>query len=263
MLNDFDMVIHKFDNSITVIPVSDVHIGALEHNKTKWESFVKSVLKEPDTYLTLGGDLVNNSTRCSVANPFDEVLRPREQKQRMVEYLKPLAAEGRILCAVSGNHEYRTTKETDQDITYDIMSKLDIEDLYRENAVFMKVGLGKRSNANKPVASYTLMVQHGAGGGIYTGATVNRNERFGNVIDGLDCMIVGHTHKGTVSKPSKIVIDSNNNTVSLKSYTVVSTVSWLNYAGYALRKMLLPAESCEPQKIKLRCSQQKRIECLW
>ena len=127
----------------------------------------------------------------------------------------------------------------------------------------MKVGLGKRSNANKPVASYTLMVQHGAGGGIYTGATVNRNERLGNVIDGLDCMIVGHTHKGTVSKPSKIVIDSNNNTVSLKSYTVISTVSWLNYAGYALRKMLLPAESCEPQKIKLRCSQQKRIECIW
>lgn len=255
------MVLHKFDRPITIIPVSDVHLGALEHNKKAWETFCQEILKKPDTYIILGGDLVNNSTRCSVANPFDEVLRPREQKQRMVEYLTPI--KDRILCAVSGNHEYRTTRDTDQDITYDIMSKLDIEDLYRENAVFMKISLGQRKTEKKPTVSYTFTVLHGAGGGIYTGATVNRNERFGNIIEGCDCLIVGHTHKGTVTKPSKIVIDPYNNKVTMKSYTVISMVSWLEFSGYPLRKMLLPATTSEPQKLKLAMSHDKRIEVVW
>ena len=260
---DFDMVVHRFDKPITIIPISDVHLGALEHNKTEWEAFCKAVLDDPDAYIILGGDLINNSVRNSVANPFDEVFRPREQKKKIVEYLKPI--KDKILCAVSGNHEARTVKDSDQDITYDIMSKLDLEDVYRENACFMKISLGERNNghSSQPLVSYTICVTHGAGGGIYTGATVNRNERFGNVIDGLDCLIVGHTHKGTVSKPSKIVIDPQNNKVSVKPYIVISMVSWLNYGGYAMKKMLLPAGTCDPQKLKLYMSRDKRIEVTW
>ena len=30
---------------------------------------------------------------------------------------------------------------------------------------------------------------------IYTGASVNHNERFGAIIDNLDVLIVGHSHK--------------------------------------------------------------------
>ena len=260
---DFDMVVHRFERPITIIPISDVHIGALEQNTAEWEAFCKAVLADPDVYIILGGDLINNSVRNSVANPFDEVFRPREQKKKIVEYLKPI--KDRILCAVSGNHEARTAKDSDQDITYDIMSKLDLEDVYRENACFMKVSLGERNNGNgtKPVVSYTFCVTHGAGGGIYTGATVNRNERFGNVIDGLDCLIVGHTHKGTVTKPSKIVIDPQNNKVSVKPYTVISMVSWLNFGGYAMKKMLLPATTSDPQKLKLSMGRENRIEVTW
>jgi hypothetical protein len=181
----------------------------------------------------------------------------------MVEFLKPI--KDRILCAVSGNHEARSLKDDDIDLTYDIMAKLDIEDVYRPNMCFMKVSLGKRSYAPKtPLQSYTFAVTHGAGGGIYTGATVNRNERFGNVIEGLDCLIVGHTHKGTVSKPSKIVIDRTNNNVSMSHYTVISMVSWLNYGGYAMRKMLLPAHVADPQILRLNMSKtNKKIEVVW
>ena len=144
------------------------------------------------------------------------------------------------------------------------MAKLDIEDIYRQNMAFMKVSLGHRKNDNTPIQSYTFAVTHGAGGGIYTGATVNRNERFGNVIEGLDCLVVGHTHKGTVSKPSKIVIDRKNNVVSMSHYTVISMVSWLNYGGYALKKMLLPSHVADPQQLKLSMNKNnKRIEVVW
>lgn len=262
MLKDFEMITHRFDESIVVFPISDVHYGALEHMNKEWMDFCKLVEQTPNAYVILGGDLVNNNVRtCGFINPYDELVRPREQKHRMVEYLKPI--KDCILCAVSGNHEARSLKDDDIDITYDIMAKLDIEDLYRPNMAFMKVSLGHRKDDNTPVQSYTFGVTHGAGGGIYTGATVNRNERFGNVIEGLDCLIVGHTHKGTVSKPSKIVIDRKNDKVTMSHYTVISMVSWLNYGGYAMQKMLLPAHVAEPQKLKLHMKHQKRIEVIW
>lgn len=262
MLNDFDMISHKFANGITIYPISDVHCGAIEHAEPEWQKFIKSIADMPNTYVILGGDLINNGIRtCGFVNPFDETIRPREQKKRMVEYLKPIS--DRILCAVSGNHERRTIKDSDLDITYDIMAKLDIEDLYRENIAFMKLGCGKRGTEDKANATYTFAVTHGAGGGIYTGATVNRNERFGNVIDGIDCFVVGHTHKGTVSKPSKIVFDAQNGTVSIKDYTVISCVSWLNFGGYAMQKMLLPSAVTNPQRLILSDRREKNIEVRW
>lgn len=262
MLKDFEMIKHQFDEEITIVPVADVHLGALEHAKKEWEQFCKTVLEKPNCYLILGGDLINNSIRSSVANPFDEVLRPREQKTRMVEYLTPI--KDRILCAVSGNHERRSLKDDDVDLTYDIMTKLDIENLYRENMAFVKVSIGQRKSQNCPETTFMFGVTHGTGGGIYTGAAVNRNERFGNVIEGLDCLIVGHTHKGTVSKPSKIVVDRRNAKVYMKSYTVISSVSWLNYGGYAMQKMLLPSEVADPQKIIIGGTKdKKKFEVRW
>jgi len=220
------------------------------------------VHQTPNAYIILGGDLINNSTKSSVGSPWDDTVRPREQKTRMVEFLMPI--KDKILCCVSGNHEARSLKDADDDPTYDIMTKLDLEHLYRQNMCFMKVSLGQRRDDKTPIQSYTFAVTHGAGGGIYTGATVNRNERFGNVIDGLDCLVVGHTHKGTVSKPSKIIIDRKNSSVTMSHYTVISMVSWMNFGGYAMKKMLLPAQVAEPQMLKLSMSRtHKKIEVVW
>lgn len=264
MLNDFDLITHSFKDEIDIYPIADVHLGAVEHCEPQWQAFLKRVEQE-NAYLILAGDLLNNSTRgTKFANPFDEVLRPREAKRRMVEYLEPLARNGRILCMVSGNHEARSLRESDCDLSYDICSKLDIEHLYRENMAFMCVSVGNRKNEKKPECTYTFAVTHGSGGGIYTGASVNRNERTGNVIEGLDCFIAAHVHKGFVSKPAKIVIDKFNKCVTIKHYLVISCVPWLAYAGYAARAMMIPAQSCDPQRLHLSAARNaKKIETVW
>lgn len=263
MLHDFDLIQHTFPHDIDIYPIADVHLGAIEHAETEWQAFLKRVEKE-NAYLVLAGDLLNNSTRGTrFANPFDEVLRPREAKRRMVEYLKPIS--DRILCAVSGNHEARTLRDSDQDLTYDICAKLNIEHLYRENMAFVRIALGKRSREPKPEATYVFCVTHGSGGGVLTGSAVNKSERFGGqVLEGIDCIVTGHVHKGFISKPAKIVVDVQNGTVSMKHYTVVSCTSWLNYGGYAARAMLLPAQTCDPQRLHLVCSRgRKQITTTW
>lgn len=260
MLNDFDMILHRFEQGVTICPVGDVHLGAIEHCEKEWETFCKGVANDPNKKIIIVGDLMNNATRSSVSNVFEETLRPREQKRRMVEFLDPL--RDHILCAVSGNHERRSGKDADNDPMYDIMTKLDLEDLYRQNIAFMKISCGFYPHGDAR-SVYTFAVTHGNGGGIYTGATVNRNERFGNMIEGLDCLVVGHTHKGVISKPSKIVIDPQNNQVNIKHYNVVSSVAWMNYGGYAMQKMLLPSLVAQPQEIVLSAKARKNIEIRW
>lgn len=241
---DTEMIVHSFDGDIVVYALSDVYYGALEHNEAGWDAVCKEILDQPNAYVVLGGDLINNATRSSVSNVFEDTVRPREQKIRMTQMLEPLVP--RILCIVPGNHEARSVKDADDEPTYDIACKLNVEELYRPNVAFLSISVGDSHNA------YHIAVTHGAGGGIYTGATVNRNERFGNVIDGLDCLIVGHTHKGTVTRPSKLVIDSRNKVVVQREYLVVSMVSWMEYGGYAMSKMLLPSSHSNPQKLVIR-----------
>ena len=185
----------------------------------------------------------------------------------MAKYLEPF--KDRILCAVSGNHERRTTKESDQDLTYDIMTKLGIEDRYRENIAFMKVAFGKRTDTRVKSGelantSYIFCVTHGSAGGRLTGNPTNRAEEFSRIIEGLDCFVVGHSHKGIVTRPQRLVVDSHNNMVTMKGSLMVSAEAWMEYGGYAAQKMLHPAENSHPQRLRPKNNRDnKRIEVLW
>ena len=214
MLPDFELIVHDLgEDDVTIIPVSDVHLGAAEHMEKEWAEFCENVLQSPNTYLVLGGDLINNNIRTAVGDIWKEQLTPSAQKKQMAKMLEPL--RDRILCSVTGNHERRSTRDSDDDPSYDIMTKLDLEDRHRENVAFMKIQLGKklRENGQRTAhyerPTYNLVVTHGSGGGIYTGTAVLRAERFAYVVDGMDALIVGHTHKPFVTQPGKIMIDSS------------------------------------------------------
>lgn len=244
MLPDFNMIIHKFpeQEDITIYPISDVHLGARECKEQEFIKFVSDIKDQPNTYLILGGDLINNATRSSVTNIFEETMRPADQKKEMAKILAPVAHK--ILAAVSGNHERRSGKDADDDPTYDVLCKLDREDVYRENMAFVKLQFGEQDGSGIRNPTYTIVVTHGAGGGMLTSGAVLRGERFGYAIDGMDALIMGHTHKPFTTVPGKIFIDARNNKVSVKPFKVINMTSWLDASAYALQKMLLPSTHC-------------------
>lgn len=241
MLSDFEFITHKFPerNDIRIYPIGDVHLGAREHMEREWSLFCANLLKDENAYIILCGDLINNALKTSVSNIYEETMRPREQKRVMVEMLTPI--RDRILAATTGNHELRSAKDADDDITYDIMAKLDLEHLYRANIAFIKILMGNNKTDGQRNPSYVLAATHGSGGGILTGGSVNRAERFGYTIDGIDALIVGHTHKPFVTDPVKLKVDPSHNKIAFVPFRVVSVSSWMSYGGYAVRKMLLPA----------------------
>lgn len=256
MLPDFEMVVHQIPTTedITIVPIFDVHLGSQECREQEFIEFVDTIAKTPNTYAVIGGDLLDNGTRNGITNIFRATMPPSAQKREMAKILEPIRAK--ILCATGGNHERRSGKDCDDNPLLDIMAKLDLEHLYRENMVFLKVVLGtqyddkgQRTNSNyRP--SYTFCVAHGAGGGALPGGVINRNERMAYAISGVDCLLVGHSHKPMISQPGRIVVDSRNNKVSVEPFKVVTATSWLTYGDYAAQKMLLPS-SHAPQKIIL------------
>lgn len=197
--------------------------------------------------------------RNSVTNVYEETASPRKQKEYMTAALAPIA--DKVLCIVEGNHERRSVREVDDSPTRDIACKLGIEDYFRESIAFMGIGIGTRKTENTPTDVFRFAVTHGAGTG-------TKNEPFSRIIEGLDCLVVGHTHKGSVTRPSKLVIDCRNDVVVQRDFVICSCVSWMSYGGYAVEKMLLPHAHSQPQKLLLKSRRDthrdvKRIEVLW
>lgn len=240
MLPDFEIVSHEFKTRkpLVIYPIADVHLGAAEQMEQEFMQFIDFVQKT-NGYLIIGGDMLDNGVKNSITNVYRQRYMPAEAKRLMAKMLEPVRS--RILVGVGGNHEMRSAREVDDDPLYDIFAKLDIEERYRANLAFLRIGIGNKDGDGAKNPTYCIVVTHGSGGGVMTGGAVNKAERFGYVLDGADVLVLGHTHKQFDTSPGKIKIDLHNNRVSVKPFRVVSVSSWLSYGGYAARMMLTPS----------------------
>lgn len=240
MLDDFQTISYQFKDAdyVKLYPVFDVHVGSTQFNEKRWLNFIDQIKNEPNSYLIIGGDLMDNGLRTSIANPFEQTMRPADQKIYLAETLKPIT--DKILCGVSGNHEYRSVKEADENPLYDVFAKLNIEDKFRENGafVFITKQVKDTRHSNRPV--YSLLTMHGSGAAGTVGGGVNKQIKYAHSIEGVDIVVTGHTHKPVVAPDGKLVIDKNHRTVTQHNlYTVVAT-SWMQYGGYGMRGQYAP-----------------------
>ena len=242
MKNDFIPVINripidKHPKGLTLIPLADAHYGSQEFNETLWHNTLRRIQDDTDCYCCLVGDLIDNGLRNSLTNVYQATASPGEQKEWLYNELLPI--KDKILAAVGGNHERRTMKETDQDPLYDVMCRLGIEDKYRQNICFMQVKLTYQTKEReKQRCAYSFAITHGAGGGQYIGSSANRVQNFGMAIEGIDCLITGHTHKPVTFPVTKLLF--YNGAVVRKQFVVAVASSFLNYGGYPVQKLMTP-----------------------
>lgn len=237
MISDFTPVIHQLDGrTIRVWAIADVHIGAKECDIDGFTKFLKRIESDPDSYVVICGDLLNNGIKDSLTNVYDEVLPPHAQIEKAVELLSPI--KDRIFGVVGGNHELRSKREVDLDPLYSVCLLLDRGEVYRQNMCFIRVGLWDTGMRDE----YTLLLVHGK--------TPNKKKHFQYAIEGVDCIISGHTHNGIVEKPARLVF-THRNTVKVLPLVSITATSWLDYGGYAARGLFLPQQTGNPQCIEL------------
>ena len=235
----------------TVYPLADVHLGAEGAEVQAFYELVNQIAKEPNGYVTLQGDLIDNGTRNSVTNIFRATMPPSQQKREMAKALEPI--RDKILCMLPGNHCRRSGKDSDDDPMYDIAAKLDLEDRYREDFAFIRIALGRNHtrSSNGRQYSYTLACVHGAGGGALPGSGINRADRFMQAMDGVDVFIMGHTHKPFALRGSKLVIDAANRRVTRRPTLSMCAGAWLGYVGYPVTGMMTPTAEAGANKLML------------
>lgn len=233
----------------TIYPLADAHLGAEGADITNFTRLVNQIANEPNSYVTLQGDLIDNGTRNSVTNIFRATMPPSQQKREMANILKPI--RNKILCILPGNHERRSGKDADDDPMYDIAAKLDLEDRYREDMAFIRVALGRNRNGNQKPYSYTIAAMHGAGGGGLPGAGINRADKFMQSMDGVDVFLHGHTHRPYCLRGSKLVVDVQNKRVTRRPTLTMCAGSWLGYVGYPVVGMMSPTAMPGANKLLL------------
>ena len=220
-----------------IYPLSDLHIGDKYADLNLFRKFRDHVLAAENRFIVCIGDLANNAVKSSVSNVYNETISPREQRKWLKENLAPLA--DRIVVMVGGNHEERSLKDTDTDITEELADSLRIPKAYRSNEAVVKVTLGKGYNGKK--ICYLLYCIHGTGGGKKPGASINNMLDLGLSID-CDIYIMGHTHKKTAHKNTFRRVDTRNNRITDEQERLfITTSSYTAFGGYAARGMMIPS----------------------
>jgi len=255
MKSDFEMIKYKTEKDIgelRIYPLGDLHIGSNMFNESIWRHWKSKVMADENAVVVIIGDLFDNGLKNSKTNCYEATMRPREQKEWLKRELFDI--KDKIIGVVDGNHELRSTNEADDSPLYDVMCKLDLEDLFRENACFMKVSVGTRKTSKEKQVAYGMVLQHGA--------SRNRVNNYSFAIDGCDVMITGHTHQAENSFPQKIVMDMHNEMIRPVPFTRVVVPSFQDFGGYALRGMYMPSDNTRFPIIKLN-GKEKGVSVEW
>ena len=233
------MICHRlnFPDGIELYGLSDLHIGSKEFDEGAFQRMVREILAKPYRFVVLAGDYIDNGVKSSVTSPYEATMQPKAQREYAAEILFPI--KDRILAAVGGNHEYRTQKDSDFDPAECIMSKLGIEDRYRESMADVLIKVGERTSHCKTPPTYAICLAHGASGGALPGAGLNAADRYA-ATSGADLFIMGHTHKPSNAPMSRWECDKGKGVMVQRNYGIMICTAWLTYGGYPARKLMRP-----------------------
>jgi predicted phosphodiesterase len=233
------MICHKLDfpGGIEIYGIADLHAGSREFSEPEFRKVTKEILAAPNRYVVLAGDMIDNGVKSSVTSPYEAVMQPKAQRQYASELLHPL--KDRILCAVAGNHCYRSVKDADTDPAELIMAKIGLEHLYRDSIAYLLIKVGERTNHTQTPPNYCVVVMHGSSGGQTLGAGLSKADQYAS-ISGADLMILGHSHKPAIAPASRWECDKQKGVMIQRNYGIMICTAWLEYGGYPARRGMKP-----------------------
>lgn len=225
--------------NIELLPLSDMHIGDKDFDRRAFIDYINYVKAEPNRFVLLNGDIMNNAIKSSVSDIYEEILSPREQITEAVVLLTPI--KDRIWGIISGNHERRTDKESGISPVEIIADKLGVPYFGVQALIKLKLGVVKKKCDRQ--VFYMIYATHGYAGGRMRGGKVNALERLKNIVL-CDVYCLAHTH-GQISFPSVIYEPQRH------CDSVIERVMWFVNSGSFLKRGegYAAAKGYEPQLI--------------
>ena len=225
-------------DKITIIPISDVHIGDKTSNLKAFKEVLERIKTEPNTFTILNGDICNFALKNSKSDVY-EGLSPMTEILEAIKYLKEI--KEKVLCITSGNHEDRLVRETNIDATYLLAKELGLEEVYAPSWWYLYLSFGK-TNKNRPVL-YTISGYHGFGGSASTGAKANKVKKMSQVVL-ADVYLMSHVHEPINTKGIIFAPDYQHKSIVKKEMYYCISNSFVEYEGsYAEKMGLIPSNT--------------------
>lgn len=201
-----------------IVTLSDLHIGAGDRQYIK--DIIDFILSVPNMYVILGGDMVNNTTKNSKGCVLEEYATGQEQLKLLVEYMKPLVEQNKIIAVFGGgNHEERSYNDCFISIPELVATMLEIPNKYIPDMAIGYITL-------KEVC--------------YVYGIIHKHRRAKNYYEHLNCdiLVMEHTHE--LNCTEKLVLSHNKFTKSpsfkviyeLDNGSALALPSYAKRAGY-------------------------------
>ena len=228
----------KIDH-LTIIPISDVHIGDKKANLKAFKDTIERIKNEPNTFTILNGDLCNIALKNSKSDVYNDDMTPMEQVLKVISFLEPI--KDKILVMSNGNHEDRITRDTSIDVLYLVAKQLRLEQVYSPSWWYLYLSFGE-NNKHKPVL-YTITGYHGSGGSQTSGAKINKVKKMSQVVL-ADVYLMSHVHEPINAKGVIYTPDYQHRTVVKKEMYYAISNSYVEYEGsYAEKMGLIPSNN--------------------
>ena len=228
-------------DKLTIIPISDVHIGDKTADLKAFKEVLERIKNEPNTYTILNGDICNFALKNSKSDCY-EGLSPMTEILEAIKYLEEIREK--ILVISSGNHEDRLIRETNVDPTYLIAKQLGIENVYSPSwwYLYLTFGNNKAKGDNRPIL-YTITGYHGSGSSQTTGAKANKVKKMSQVVL-ADIYLMSHVHEPIQTKGIIYTPDYQHRSIVKKEMYYCISNAFVEYNGsYAEKMGLIPSNN--------------------
>jgi predicted phosphodiesterase len=208
---------YEYAGKIRLHGLTDIHVGANEHDDEKLKEAVKAIKKDKFARWFGNGDLIECIPPNYKIPQRGQSMSPDDQYEVFIKMFRPIA--DKCLFIRGGNHDYlRSIKVLDFDISRGIANALEVP--YFELPGYTTITTSGRS--------WNLVSGHGTSGGKNGDLEL---DKMAAVYSDGDIFFLGHNHQLYVKPIDSIIIDEGEETLHRRWY--IRGGSFLRYANYA------------------------------
>ena len=208
----------KFDDTVRIHGLTDIHVGAVEHDTIKFDEAIKKIEEDDNARWFANGDILELIPPNYKINQRGQNIPPEDQYMEFIKRVEPI--QNKCLFIRGGNHDYlRSFNILDFDVCKVMAKELNVP--YYRLPGYAKIKVNGKE--------WYLASGHGKSGGKNGDLEL---DKMATVYPWGDVFFLGHNHQLYAKPMDSIVVDDNDEETLLRRWYIRGG-SFLRYADYA------------------------------
>ena len=210
---------------IEIVPIGDLHFGSPNCNFKLFKEIISYVLHTPNCYTIGMGDyfdaILPKDPRYDASQEFSLL---DDNFEKIKDLLTPIS--NKILCLLTGNHEYRLHCDGYGDLIKRLSKELSVP--YAGFSTFLKI-----ETIEKPVRKIIIYAHHGWFAGRQRGSKINNLENLMRDYE-ANIYLAGHSHDLFATRRVRINFNGAKKVIFANTGSFLETATW-GTSGYGER----------------------------